>query len=215
MTTTLRPSPAPACQAGRTLSGDPVLLLDMDGVLTEWTPAVIAEAARIAEHIGYAGPLPRADQIVQFNVDKCFAGTQRWLIHQAMVSPGLYRFMEPMPGSIEAVRELRAAGAQLLICTSPDLDNPSCADDKLRWLRRHHGADVAAAAIITKDKTAVVGDLLVDDKPDIRGRFVPTWQHVRFTHRYNEGLPGLRIDRWEQWPDLLRLLEATRADAAS
>lgn len=206
MTSTSRTAAAPSTP--RTLSGAPVLLLDMDGVLAQWTPAVIEQAARIAADMGYAGPLPQAEQITNFNVDHCFYGPQRWLVHQAMTSPGLYRYMEPVDGAVEAVKELRAADVHVMICSSPDLDNPTCADDKLWWLRRHLGYEIAANAVLTKDKTAVTGHLLVDDKPNVRGQFTPSWRHVIFTHRYNEGLPGLRLDRWADWPVLLDYLGA-------
>ena len=175
----------------------------MDGVLADWIAGVVATAAAIAVRDGYRCDVPRPDQFRQFSVTRSFAGEQLDLILAAMTDPGLYARLPVQPGAADALRGMRAAGLDVFLCTSPDLDNPSCASDKLAWAETHLGREFASQTIITKDKTAVRGDLLIDDKPSVTGLFAPLWQHVVFDHRYNRHVPGLRIRGWGSWRDVI------------
>lgn len=38
------------------------------------------------------------------------------------------------------------------------------------WVERHLGPEFLDKVILTRDKTIVSGDILIDDKPDILGR---------------------------------------------
>lgn len=40
--------------------------------------------------------------------------------------------------------------------------------------------------IITRDKTHVQGEILVDDKPQVTGRKAAVWKHVLFNQSYNQ-----------------------------
>ena len=191
----------------KTLSGQPTILIDMDGVIADWMGGVCAEAARIAQTTGYTGELPRPEQFHSFEASECFTDPQQLeLLRSAMRSPGLFRGLQPIPGAFEAIRQLQRAGVHVAVCTSPSLENPTCTNDKLAWLAHYGSRSLASQAIITKDKTAARGQLLVDDKPDITGRFRPIWRQVLFTQRYNlaSGLP--RLNDWSEWELLLDLL---------
>ena len=51
---------------------------------------------------------------------------------------------------------------------------------KFKWIEDHLGAEWINRAIITRDKTMVYGDVLIDDKPSIQGM----WLHpILFSQR--------------------------------
>ena len=65
------------------------------------------------------------------------------------------------------------------------------------------GSD-SARMIITRDKTQVQGDILVDDKPRVSGSRTPSWKHVLFSQSYNQGMEGKgRLSVWTEWADTL------------
>ena len=191
----------------RTITGQPTVLVDMDGVLADWTAGVFDKMRSIAQETGYLGILPTPSQLVSFNVEECFTGQQLALFKQAMHSPGLYRALKPIPGGFEALAGLEAAGVHVKLCTSPDLENPTCADDKLAWVAWYGGRKLAGDTVITKDKTSVRGHLLVDDKPSITGSFAPQWAQVLFTQPYNTHVSLPRLHTWADWSLLLELLD--------
>lgn len=198
----------------RTIAGQPVLLVDMDGVLANWIGEVTARAGALARAAGYTGPMPAPEQLTNFRIAESFADEQLPFILQAMSSPGLFRALKPFEGAMEALRELDAAGVHVAICSSPDLENPTCADDKLWWVGHYGGSKLARKTILTKDKTTARGALLVDDKPVVTGQMQPVWRHVVFTRPYNLHIPGLRLDSWADWPQLLPLLDHHATAAA-
>jgi 5'-nucleotidase len=46
------------------------------------------------------------------------------------------------------------------------------------------------------------GDVLVDDKPAIRGIRMPAWRHIIFDQPYNRQAEGPRIN-WKNWREAL------------
>jgi hypothetical protein len=59
--------------------------------------------------------------------------------------------------------------------------------------RRTSGFRVHQAVILTRDKTLVRGDVLVDDKPEIGGLATPHWRHLLYDQPYNRNSPGPRM----------------------
>lgn len=56
--------------------------------------------------------------------------------------------------------------------------------------------------IVTKDKTLVHGDLLIDDKPRVTGTRSPAWQHVLYDQPYNRHVDAQRMT-WSTWREVL------------
>lgn len=44
-----------------------------------------------------------------------------------------------------------------------------CVFFQYAWVEKHLGRDFLEQVILTRDKTLIAGDLLIDDKPDIQG----------------------------------------------
>ena len=47
-----------------------------------------------------------------------------------------------------------------------------CVFFQYAWVEKHLGHEFLEQIILTRDKTVVSGDILIDDKPDILGKFV-------------------------------------------
>ena len=57
--------------------------------------------------------------------------------------------------------------------------------------------------IITKDKTIITGDLLIDDKPEVTGSQEPTWEHILYSQPYNKDVKSKRRITWENWKPVI------------
>ncbi len=117
-----------------------------------------------------------------------------------------YSRMKAKPGAIEAIAEMQAAGLDVWICTKNTPENYFCASDKIGWVRKNLGAEMARKTILVHDKTLVSGDILIDDRADIaEGAMTPSWQHVVFDADYNRDMPRStpRLKSWADWRTVL------------
>ena len=55
-------------------------------------------------------------------------------------APGIFALMDPMPGAVQAYRELSQLFDTYILSTAP-WDNPSAWSDKLLWVKRHLGGE--------------------------------------------------------------------------
>ena len=85
--------------------------------------------------------------------------------------PGIFALMEPMPGALEAYRELAVHFDTYILSTSP-WNNPSASNDKLQWVKKYLGDVAHKRLILTHHKNLNVGQFLVDDRTNNgAGRF--------------------------------------------
>ena len=81
--------------------------------------------------------------------------------------PHIFSLMDPMPGAIEAMRELWPYFNLYILSTAPWL-NPSAWSDKLEWVQRYFGKDNDSIfykrLIISHHKDLNHGDFLIDDR---------------------------------------------------
>ncbi|MGN6325826.1 5' nucleotidase, NT5C type [Pseudolysinimonas sp.] len=134
--------------------------------------------------------------------------SQQQAISRAMSTSGLFASLEPIPGALEALREMAAEGHDVHIVTSPMSSNPTCASDKLAWVTRYLGNDWRHKVVITDDKTIVRGDILFDDKGSIPRRRQASWTQVLIEqpHNVNERLGLLSIPSLANWRVALQFL---------
>lgn len=177
------------------------VLVDVDSVLADWEPAFVNEFRADFPHLKCAGVGERR----VFDLNAGLTSEQKAATRTIMDKPGFYARLEPIAGASAAMNAMLAAGLDVAICTSPWLPNPTCASDKLDWMEQHIGEGWAARTLITHDKTRVMGDILIDDRPDITGAVAtPTWEHIYFTQAYNANRTDRRrIDSWDEWEDVL------------
>lgn len=113
---------------------------------------------------------------------------------------GFFRDLPIMEGAVESVNLITSLGHDFYFCTKP-IHKSSCLSEKHAWVLEHFGKDYMRRLIITKDKTLVRADILIDDHPEpaVKGLLIPTWEHVIYDQPYNHGSPGRRIT----WPEFL------------
>lgn len=80
--------------------------------------------------------------------------------------PGAYRAMAPIPGALEAVRELIALGYEVWIATKPPKGGTHAYTEKAEWVAEHL-PELAHRVIVTHDKGLLGSreDFLCDDRP--------------------------------------------------
>ncbi|NOQ55935.1 MAG: 5'-3'-deoxyribonucleotidase [Nanohaloarchaea archaeon] len=125
------------------------------------------------------------------------------LIEEIYLSKGFYLNLEPIEGSLEALSELSERGHEIYICTSPLLSNPFCIQEKYDWVMTHLGKDWTKKIIVTKDKTLIHSDFLIDDKPYIKGIQEPTWEHILYSQPYNKQVNSKRRLTWQNWESII------------
>ncbi len=81
--------------------------------------------------------------------------------------PHIFSLMDPVEGSIEAIKELALKYELFILSTSPWL-NPTALQDKLDWIKKYFGEDPESIfykkVIFTHRKDLLRGDYLIDDR---------------------------------------------------
>ena len=95
--------------------------------------------------------------------------------------PGIFATMQPMPGAIEAVEQLKAHFEIYVLTTSP-WKNPNAASHKIMWIQRYFGEDENSPfykrVITSHHKRLNSGDYLIDDREVAAQGFTGT--HIHF-----------------------------------
>lgn len=186
------------------------MLFDQDGVIAAWEEHFVHRMRERFPHLDVADAGTRDD----FNLHAGVSPEVSAAINVVMDEPDFYLNIPVMPGAIEAMKTLTDAGFDVAVCTAPWPTNPTCASQKYAWLLNHgtalfgeeFGRQLVQNAVLTRDKTRVIGDVLIDDKPSITGaNATPLWRHIYMTYPYNRDLLGPRIDSWvdDQWHQVI------------
>ncbi len=173
------------------------ILLDMDGVLANFEQRVMD---LFRERYPYRPSIP-LNQRTTFYVKEQYPKQDQPLLEEICNSRGFYHGIPPIEGAIDAVREMEQK-YELFICTSP-ARTQFCIPEKLEWIERYLGKAFTQRTIITRDKTIIMGNYLIDDKPEIKGVQQPTWEHIIFTQPYNLNVEGKRRLTWQNWKSVL------------
>lgn len=123
-----------------------------------------------------------------------------------MAEKGFYQGLPIMEGCVTALQDMQKSDLfDIFFCTSPLKQYHYCVTEKYAFVEKHFGADWTRKIIITKDKTVVAADYLIDDKPEQTGvDSCPTWKHVLFDQSYNRHLVNKpRLCAWSEWKTVL------------
>lgn len=177
-----------------------LILVDMDGVLADHENKLIQ---RYRERFPDA-PYPRLEDRTTWELTDGYPADKHDAVWEIFSGEGFFADLDPMPGAIEAFRDMAADGHDLVICSAPLVRSRWCESEKRHWIEQHLGTGTARDLVLTHDKTLVQGDVLIDDKPAIVGRRIPTWRHVLVDQGYNRDVELPRIARdWSNWRDVL------------
>lgn len=185
-----------------------IILIDMDNSKVDFTKQFNALAQlRVPPHVFENRKLD------EYWIQDSYGPEWQELLNEMVLEEGFFLNMEPMPGAIEAIKEMHEAGLDVIICTTPHPKSKYCINEKLEWIEKHLGYDYVKRAITSHDKTLITGHVLIDDKPEITGRVTnPTWKHVLFDAPYNQHIDTqYRMKNWSEWPEIIeRVLKNPR-----
>lgn len=183
-----------------------IILVDLDGVVFDWSGAVRNEIhSQISEEFHKT-----SEEIHSFYLEDVYENKDTHeIIRKVMKSAGLYANLSPIEGSVEAVKKLDKLGYSVFFCSAPETEyeDQMCWSEKAQSIEKHFGRDWVSRLILTKDKTLVNGLVLVDDKPPtmIKGAMPPLWTQLLFDQPYNQ--KGARETTWRgRWKELFEAL---------
>ncbi|XP_006869738.1 PREDICTED: 5'(3')-deoxyribonucleotidase, cytosolic type [Chrysochloris asiatica] len=165
------------------------VLVDMDGVLADFEGALLRGFRRRFP----AEPHVPLEERRGFLAREQYRGLRPDLadkVASVYETPGFFLDLEPIPGALEAMQEMKdMKDTEVFICTSPILKYQHCVVEKYHWVEKYLGSEFVERIILTRDKTVVLGDLLIDDKDTIQGQEdTPSWEHILFTCCHNRHL---------------------------
>jgi 5'-nucleotidase len=176
-----------------------IILIDMDDVLSDFD----------GEFYRKWNTVHPDKQITPQNEKNCFYLTDESpkeyaeLIRGIYTTPGFVRSLPEIPGSINALNVIASRGHKIFICTTPLNAYQNCVKEKYEWIEEHLGFEWTKKLILTKDKTLVQGDILIDDKPEVTGAAKPVWEHIVFDKPYNKNTNHARRMTWANYKKIL------------
>jgi len=175
------------------------ILVDMDGVIADFDQELLMRwRARHPDK-----PYVPLEERKTFYVKDSYPEELKPLVAEILLESSFFREMLPMKGAKKALEEMREKGWEVFICTSPLSTYKNCVSEKYEWVENYLGPSWVKQIILTKDKTVIKGDFLIDDKPLITGvEASPEWEHILYDRPYNREANRRRIT-WDNWKDIL------------
>lgn len=175
------------------------ILVDMDGVIVDFEKGFLEKWKKV--HLDK--PFIPLEERTVCKVKDQYAPELRQLVSGIYHAPGFFRELEPVPGSLEALTAMQELGIEVFICSSPLSEYRNCVLEKFEWVDQHLGKEWVKKVVLTKDKTLVRADVLVDDNPVIKGIDTPCWEHVLYDQPYNRTNTDKRRLTWKTWRSVL------------
>ncbi|MEK6858591.1 MAG: 5'-3'-deoxyribonucleotidase [Nanoarchaeota archaeon] len=175
------------------------ILVDMDGVVADFERGFLDSYRNAHPNSPFISLVDRTS----FYIKDQYTKELRGLVEGVYNTPGFYRNLPLIEGSVDALREMVLGGHTVYICTTPLFSNPTCLQDKFDWMLEHFGKDLTKKMIITEDKTIIHADILIDDRPELTGVQAPSWEHVLYTQPYNSHVSLKRRLTWKDWKDII------------
>ena len=179
-----------------------IILLDQDGPLADFEEGFLKNwRTRFPKEVAV-----EVEQRTQFEISSDYPERLRDQVVSIYHTPDFFLSLKVVDGAVEAVRKIQELRHELFICTSPLSAFEHCVSEKYLWVEKYFGRDLTRRIILTKDKTLVRGDILIDDKPEITGLVIPSWEHVLFNAPYNRAVSnGRKIITWNNWREILKI----------
>ena len=168
----------------------PIVLLDVDGVLANFSQHVI-DCAGVT---GFT-----FDDVTNWDIFSLLGERGRVVKDEMLPSASWWLSLPVLEGAQEGVAKLREIASEVVFVTSPWLSCEQWSTVRRCWLKKHFGAD-PEDVIITSKKHLIRGDMFIDDKAST----VEEWQAANprghawvYDAPYNKGqAPELERTTW-------------------
>lgn len=114
-------------------------------------------------------------------------------IYKYLYRPGLFEEAQPLPGALEALKEIHKKGHHIVIVSAPSHPGNS-ASAKISWIRQHMPWFNKRDIILGHHKHLVKGDVFIDDSPDNIELYRRHWKDstiMTIAYPYNEEVKTL------------------------
>jgi 5'-nucleotidase len=180
-----------------------IILLDQDGVLADFEGALSTAWKKHCPPEAFVSPEERKS----FHYYEDYPEKYWPQIRSLYLRPGFYRNLPTIAGAQEAIAEMQRHGHTVKICTSPLSQYENCILEKYQWVEENLGQKMIEHIIVTRDKTLVAGDILIDDNPEVKGLMHPRWCHILYDQPYNRHLASQPRLTWNNWQEVLNSLD--------
>lgn len=176
-----------------------IILVDMDDVLADFE-ARFLEDWRNKFPCHFYVPIEKRKT---FHIEDDYPSELKKEVKSIFSAPGFFKNLNIISGAKEALAKMEALGHQVFICTSPISIYENCVLEKYHWIAKNLGHEWTKKIIMTKDKTLIYGNILIDDKPEHTGLRKPVWKHVLFDAPYNKHIKTKLRITWDNWEKIL------------
>lgn len=176
-----------------------IVLVDMDGVLADFEQGFLNMWRAKHPDLFYV-PVEERNTFYTY---KQYPKELRPLTREVVRAAGFFGSLPPIPGALKGFKALVGTDHEIFICSSPLIGNPTGASEKFDWIEEHLGREWLGKLILAPDKTMVRGDILIDDRPEIKGSQKPIWEHVLYDQLYNRQIEGRRRMTWANWHEVI------------
>jgi len=176
-----------------------IVLIDQDGPLANFELGFAAKwESRFPKEIFVS-----LEERRTFHIKDDYPPHLREHVESIYLEKGFYANLPITNGGLQGMREMENAGFSIYICTAPLSQYENCVLEKYTWMEKHFGKDFTRRIIVTKDKTLIKGDFLIDDAPNVEGIKSPEWKHILFDSPYNRHVTDRPRIKWDTWRDIL------------
>lgn len=175
------------------------VLVDLDGVLADFEEGFYRAWRQLYPDRPALEPAARRSVRILDDYSSSLAADVRAVYH----APGFLEGLPPVEGAVNGFAGLLSVFPDTWICSSPLVRYGNCVLEKYRWVERVLGFDATGRLILTRDKSLVGADVLIDDDPSPRGLDTASWQHVVFDASYNRVVTDRPRMTWATWREIL------------
>lgn len=135
--------------------------IDVDGVVANFTDLFL-NAIRTATN----RDIPKDWKPPKWDIEEALGLTkaERVATSKLISAAGVASYIAPYPGAVEGIKKLTKI-ADVFFVTSPLKSSPTWCYDRVVWLTKYFGEELADRVDFTWHKYAFAADILVDDKP--------------------------------------------------
>jgi len=181
-----------------------IYLVDMDGVIVDFEKGILDEFRKRYPDKPF---IPLEKRTTFYVRDQYPKELQPLIdeIYRSEKSKGFYLGLSLIEGALDALLELKNSGNEIYICTSPTLFNPFCISEKYEWINNNLGTEWTEKVIMTRDKTVIDGNFLIDDNPNLLGVQKPRWKQILYSQPYNRDANFKQRLTWQNWKFVLNI----------